>query len=124
MRLWMVDPVALCRQHLLGEHREVHAFAAAINRKRSVEGYLKNGLLEIKQLKKRHEQLKKEMLKRGYKHMSPLPTIVKVPGFQGKIDRKASELILRMKCSNCRIGFAHLNRIKLRRKQDEKSKFF
>src|SRR6516225_12082778 len=25
MRIWDVDPALLCRQHLLGEHRELHA---------------------------------------------------------------------------------------------------
>ncbi|HEX6642404.1 MAG TPA: pyrimidine dimer DNA glycosylase/endonuclease V, partial [Thermoanaerobaculia bacterium] len=25
MRIWDVDPAELCRAHLLGEHRELHA---------------------------------------------------------------------------------------------------
>jgi hypothetical protein len=26
MMMWMIDPVLLCRKHLLGEHGEIHKF--------------------------------------------------------------------------------------------------
>lgn len=37
MRMWMVDPTIMCRQHLLGEHYELHvrgAYQAAQSRGR------------------------------------------------------------------------------------------
>ena len=47
MRMWMVDPRIMCRQHLLGEHVEIHMFVGAISRGKSVKGYLEKGLLEV-----------------------------------------------------------------------------
>lgn len=70
--MWMVNPRILCRKHLLGEHVELHMFVGTLNKGLSIEGYLKNNLLEIKSLFKRHQVLAKEMLKRGYNHKSPL----------------------------------------------------
>lgn len=70
--MWMVNPKVMCRNHLLGEHVEVHMFAWNIDNKRAIDGYLANGLLEIHNLYCRHEEIKKEMMRRGYKHNSPL----------------------------------------------------
>lgn len=36
MRMWMVPPELMCRQHLLGEHVELHMFVGAINKGTSV----------------------------------------------------------------------------------------
>ena len=57
MRMWMVNPRIMCRQHLLGEHVEIHMFIGTINRRKSVQGYLEKGLLEIHNLYNRHEDL-------------------------------------------------------------------
>ena len=32
MRMWMVDPQIMCRQHLLGEHTEMHMFVGTLKR--------------------------------------------------------------------------------------------
>jgi hypothetical protein len=63
----------MCRKHLLGEHVECHMFAATLNKKRNISGFIRNNLLEPLSLFKRHEALVKEMLSRGYKHISDLP---------------------------------------------------
>lgn len=75
MRIWDLDPKILCRKHLLGEHRELHALWSIISKGK--KGYSKhpetlrwNGKLHALYL--RHEELVKEMIKRGYKHNSPL----------------------------------------------------
>lgn len=73
MRMWMVNPALLCRQHLLGEHNELHMLAGTFLRGKSVEGFVRQGLLEPAQLCPRHAALVCEMQARGYKHQSPLP---------------------------------------------------
>jgi hypothetical protein len=35
MRIWDIPPRALCRQHLLGEHRELHAVWAVLTQGKS-----------------------------------------------------------------------------------------
>jgi len=75
MRIWDIPPKKLCRQHLLGEHRELHAiWSILVNNKK---GYSKHPEVlrwkgKLKALYLRHEELVKEMLRRGYKHNSPL----------------------------------------------------
>lgn len=75
MRIWDVQPDLLCRQHLLGEHREVHALWNVITLGK--KGYAnhpetKRWVGKQKALYLRHELLVKEMLYRGYSHSSPL----------------------------------------------------
>ena len=70
--MWMVEPEILCRKHLLGEHVETHMFKGSIQRKKNINGFINNNLLEPMSLLDRHEQLKQEMINRGYNHNSPL----------------------------------------------------
>ncbi|MGE5279483.1 MAG: pyrimidine dimer DNA glycosylase/endonuclease V [Deltaproteobacteria bacterium] len=75
MRIWDIAPEKLCRAHLLGEHRELHAIWSILTRGK--KGYArhpetlrwKGGL---KALYRRHERLLAEMKRRGYRHLSPL----------------------------------------------------
>ena len=102
MRMWMVNPRIMCRQHLLGEHAEIHMFIGTINRKKSVKGYLEKGLLETHNLYNRHEELVKEMKRRGYNHYSEVDEkwkFVEKAGFVN-MDENVDELINR--CSKCK----------------------
>jgi hypothetical protein len=98
MRMWNVNPRIMCRNHLLGEHLEMHMFVGCLNKGKSIEGYL-DGLLEIHNLKKRHRELVKEMGRRGYNHNSPLPKF-KVKK-RGKINSKKSRKELLKRCKKC-----------------------
>lgn len=103
--MWMVDPKTMCRVHLLGEHHEIHMFAGSINRKQSVTGYIENGLLEPRSIKKRHDQLVREMSRRGYEHNTPLeqPDISYLPieEQRARIDVASAEKELRKRCVLC-----------------------
>lgn len=72
MRMWKVNPRLLCRQHLLGEHLEMHMFQAIVRTKGSLRGYINNGLVEVHSIRFRHDELANELLRRGYKHNSPM----------------------------------------------------
>jgi len=72
MRMWNVNHKFLCRQHLLGEHVEMHMFVGCIKMHTNIQGYIDKGLVEVFYIKTRHDNLVKEMLSRGYKHKSPL----------------------------------------------------
>ncbi len=100
MRMWMVDPARMCRQHLLGEHNECHMLAGCLNRGRRIDGYVSKGLVETSSLLERHTLLALEMCLRGYSHMSPLPPFPD-PG-RGRIDRDASAAELKRRCPQCR----------------------
>ena len=67
MRMWMVNPKIMCKQHLIGEYRELFTFMGAVREKKSISGYIKNNLLEPLSVKNRYEVLKSEMINRNYK---------------------------------------------------------
>ncbi len=96
----MVDPRTMCRRHLLGEHVECHMFEGTIQRGISVKGYLDKGLLEVHNLKERHDELAREMESRGYRHNSPLEFTINVKS--GRINIARSEKDLRGRCVQCR----------------------
>jgi len=66
----MVDPKTLCRNHLLGEHFELHKFRHMFEKKKDVSTRIKRGQIFPKLMKVRHDELAKEMVRRGYKHCS------------------------------------------------------
>lgn len=72
MRMWMVDPKILCQKHLCGEHVEIHMFLGHLKKGKKIKGFIKNNCLEMRSLFQQHELLSKEMLKRNYKHKSPM----------------------------------------------------
>ena len=98
----MVNPRIMCRQHLLGEHAEIHMFIGTINHKKSVEGYLRKGLLEVHNLYSRHNELVEEMEKRGYKHRSEVNEKWKLTGKNGSINRESNLKELINRCLKCR----------------------
>ncbi|UMZ74261.1 pyrimidine dimer DNA glycosylase/endonuclease V [Natranaerofaba carboxydovora] len=75
MRIWDIEPDKLCRKHLLGEHRELHALWNILTQDK--KGYRNHPetcrwVGKLSALYKRHETLVLEMSKRGYNHNSPL----------------------------------------------------
>lgn len=75
MRIWDVDPAELCRAHLLGEHRELHAIWTILTQDR--RGYRSHPETlrwegRLAALYRRHEAVVAEMARRGYGHRSPL----------------------------------------------------
>lgn len=72
MRMWMIDPSLLCRNHLLGEHNEIHKHRHNFVKKHKISGRIfPIVLIEPEKMSYRHEQLSVEMTRRGYNHKSP-----------------------------------------------------
>lgn len=109
MRMWMIDPALLCRKHLLGEHNEIHMLVGSILKGKSLEGFVRNGLLEARSIASRHEALAREMEARGYKHNSPLPAYADAleayPEHirQCLVDTTVSMVELRTRCQDCAV---------------------
>lgn len=75
MRIWDISPKKLCRNHLLGEHNELHAIWNIITQDK--KGYsrhpeVKRWKGKLKALYLKHEEIVVEMSRRGYNHESPL----------------------------------------------------
>lgn len=110
MRIWDVPPSILCRQHLLGEHRELHALWTILTEDR--QGYARHPETmrwrgKLAALYGRHEQLVVEMQRRGYRHGSPLdPRWASGIAVQRDyVDPPAAQLVrLRDKGCGCAVG--------------------
>lgn len=108
MRIWDIEPSRLCRKHLLGEHRELHALWTIL--RESKQGYrhhpeTKRWVGKLPALLRRHDALVAEMVRRGYQHRSPLPGEEQVTGEtiqDAFIDTfEAQERLLRAKDCAC-----------------------
>jgi hypothetical protein len=104
MRMWMVDPVIMCRKHLLGEHVECHMLAGCLRVGKSIRGYLDNKALDPSSLFDRHNMLVEEMLRRGYRHDSPIevPDVI-LDSVDISMEANLRQLISR--CSVCQKRF-------------------
>lgn len=103
MRMWMINPSLLCNKHLLGEHVECHMFAGTLKKGISIKGYLDNKLLEIHNLKERHELLAKEIIKRNMKHNSILDLPDNLIYKAGEIDIEKNIKDLKSRCKRCNL---------------------
>lgn len=108
--MWMVPPEKMCRQHLLGEHVELHMFVGAINKGKRLNHFAENNYLDSRKIKSRHSAIVKEMKRRGYNHQSPLEYQDKLK--IGKVDAEKSYKDLLARCPECR-------RIAMREKKNE-----
>ena len=75
MRIWDLEADQLCRAHLLGEHRELHGLWNILTQEKT--GYRRHPETRrwegrLRALYERHEAESVEMLRRGWKHSSPL----------------------------------------------------
>jgi hypothetical protein len=105
MRIWdQISPAVMCRQHLLGEHRELHGLFNIHHLGK--RGYSRHPetvrwLGRLPALKQRHDDLVREMLKRGWNHASPLPDVVGEGSAPPAMDDQLKAL--RLKGCTCKV---------------------
>ena len=109
MRIWDLEPERLCRQHLLGEHRELHALLVILTRDK--KGFARHPETvrwrgKLAAMYQRHDALVAEMGRRGYRHQTPLPA-AEATGLAEQREYKDSPAeqvrILRAKGCGCRV---------------------
>ena len=100
MRMWMVDPVLLCRKHLLGEHGEIHKHRHNFVKKHRMNGRI--GQIEPINMEIRHNELALEMKRRGYNHKSPYtqPDVSYLPNMMVNKEEALNDVINR--CEECK----------------------
>jgi hypothetical protein len=114
MRMWMCNPRILCRKHLLGEHVELHMFVGTLRKKKKIDGYLDNNLIEPLSIDERHNQLIEEMITRNMHHNSPLifssELLQYLPEDQinFKINQERALRDLLYRCDNCKKRYTEL----------------
>lgn len=106
MRMWMIDPKLLCRQHLLGEHVELHMLVGHLARKRRLGLLAEYRYVEPTAIVSRHEAVAYELGRRGMDHQSPLEGPLDLDHldeqeFSATIDKAASVADLLDRCELC-----------------------
>jgi hypothetical protein len=103
MRQWHVDPRLLCRQHLLGEHVEHHMLIGCLSKGKSIEGFIRDGLVAVHTIVERHDAVAAEMVRRGMNHKKPLPKGAQALLYEaGHVDPEANRKELARRCTACR----------------------
>lgn len=106
-RMWLVDPAIMCKNHLLGEHREMHQVKGTVEKHKHGKNVLKGladvNAIDTRLIKERHDELVEEMKNRGWTgHQTPMEDVENPGEDIGEIDREENlELILR-RCKDCR----------------------
>lgn len=114
----MVNPKLLCNKHLFGEHGEIHKHRHNFVKKHSVSGRL-NPIVQIepKSMKKRHDELTKEMERRtGKKYFSeyeqPDISYLSIHERKAEVNIKKSLQDLICRCEDCKeriLEYGHRN---------------
>lgn len=100
MRDWGVNPKVMCRKHLLGNHAELHMLAGTLVKGVSIKGYLEKGIVEVHNIRSHHDAIAEEMVRRGYRHDSPMRDYSSRT--EGNISVEQSLQELKRRCPECR----------------------
>jgi hypothetical protein len=105
--MWGINPKLLCRQHLLGEHNEIHKHKHNfVKRHKITKRIYPIVQIEPENMKQRHDDLANEMLERGYNHNSsydqPDLSYLDDKERYSKIDLNNSIIDLSNRCPECK----------------------
>lgn len=105
-RMWLLPPSILCTDHLNGEHNELHKLVGSIRNhphgNAIAQGHVAKGNIDTTLINQRHEQLVKEMDRRGWNHESPLSYDSNETQYgEGCIDYGENLLDLYDRCPDC-----------------------
>lgn len=107
-RMWMIDPGHLCRDHLLGEHNELHKLVGGIRNhahgEAIADGQAEKGNVDTSRIEERHVKLADELERRGYEHDSPLKYgDDEYQAGVGSIDVENNRRDLAERCDDCAV---------------------
>lgn len=107
----MIDPVLLCMKHLLGEHGEIHKHRHNFVKGHSIKGRIEGNAVEPMSMKRRHDDLEAEIVKRAIEAgRKPPCSPFEQPDLSTyseeyrnyKIDAEAARELLLERCEDCR----------------------
>lgn len=104
MRMWNVNPAALCNVHLVSEHREMHMMIGSLRKDaKRLTWHVRSGILEPYRVFDRHNELAAEMQERGFHHRTPVESVPDGHGLaEGFVCEVRSRTELSRRCEWCR----------------------
>ncbi len=108
--MWGIDVKLLCNRHLLGEHGEIHKHRHNFVKRHKISGRIFPVVqIEPERMKIRHDELAREIIRRGFNHHSPyvLPDLsyLKDEERYAKIDVSISIRDLTNRCDDCKLRY-------------------
>jgi len=103
MRMWMLPTEILCKNHLLGEHKEIHTQLAFVLKHYNPSGWIRQEFIFPSYLLSRHKELIKELKARKYNHQSEITTLQ---------FKEFISILAKMKIENYKNKVSKSNRIK------------
>jgi hypothetical protein len=104
--MWLTETSMLCKDHLLGEHSELHKLVGGIRNhphgKAIADGQAAKGNVDTRVIEQRHAELVQEMRRRGYDHDSPLSYGEDEYQATADIDPEENRRELAGRCAACR----------------------
>ncbi len=98
-RIWMIKPSLLCRNHLLGQWKELFQLIGSLKAGKSIKGHLDKKQVTTKGINEYAQEVRQEMLKRGY---NPKEWTKYECENIGDIDLSYNLLDLCERCSECK----------------------
>jgi len=99
----MIEPAVMCDNHLLGEHAECHQEVGTLlnhpHGRAIVEGHAEKQQVDTSLIQDRHDELAKELERRGMNHDSPMDYTDELD--LGSIDIEANKRDLFERCEDC-----------------------
>lgn len=99
----MIEPEKMCMNHILGEHLEVHALYAHLEKRKRIGGFIISNCIEPKSVKIRHDLLASFL--RNHKtpmESNPDTSYLKPEEENAKVDVIKSYALLIERCKKCR----------------------
>lgn len=112
MRMWMCNPLILCKDHILGEHLELHMLEGSIKKNKNLGRFLTDKLVDPSQIQARHDILVQEFARRGYPSGLDHKTPLHADGLilqDNPIDTDKSLQDLLSRCEKCRERYKSLD---------------
>ena len=104
MRMWMLNPKIMCRQHILGEHNEIHKHLPSLLKGINIDGrYKDKPQIQLRSIFDRHFELSQYM---NHKSLLPYNDYLLIRNyskyFNVKVDLRYNFWDLWLRCPKCR----------------------
>ena len=102
MRMWMIPPEFLCKNHLLGSHNEIHKHRHIFQKKHNITGRIKPVVqIEPASMEIRHNELAK-YIKHNSPYKQPDINYLPIDEQKAKVDLNISYKDLSDRCPECK----------------------
>lgn len=112
MRMWMINPEALCDKHLMIEHFDLHSLSLVLREHMCLHELIALNAMEAHSIVSRHAEVASELHRRHMEHSTPLPELAleglppRILNYSIDVERSRYDLIVG--CADCCFRYLEL----------------